>query len=87
LNRRRYVGDGSFKLPFAMGMGFAIFTVVYQLWTMIIYCLPPMYPVTADNANFTPVFLAAGTLLSLAGYHYYGREHFQADATGAVADT
>ncbi|KFA50990.1 hypothetical protein S40293_07279 [Stachybotrys chartarum IBT 40293] len=76
-NRRRYIGNGHFKLPFSVGMACAIFAVLYELWTMVVYCLPPSYPVTAENANFTPVFLGAGTLLSLAGYHFHGREHFQ----------
>ncbi|KAH8892790.1 hypothetical protein GQ53DRAFT_645873 [Thozetella sp. PMI_491] len=77
LTRRRYIGNGTFKLPFAVGMLFAVFTVVFEAWTMILYSLPPSYPVTAENVNFTPVFLVAGALLSLAGYHSYGRNHFQ----------
>lgn len=78
-NGRKYIGNGVFKLPFAVGMGFAIFSVIYEAWTMILYCLPPAYPVTPDNANLTPVFLVAGTLLSLAGYHFHGRKHFQTE--------
>ncbi|KAH6955784.1 amino acid/polyamine transporter I [Ilyonectria sp. MPI-CAGE-AT-0026] len=76
-NRRRYIGDGVFKLPFGVGMAFAIFSVIYEAWTMVLYSLPPAYPVTPENANLTPVFLVAGTLLSLAGYHFHGRTHFQ----------
>lgn len=78
------MGNGSFKLPFAVGMGFAIFSVVYEIWTMIVYCLPPVYPVTAETANFTPVFLGFGTILSLAGYHFYGRHGFDIENAGVA---
>ncbi|KAH7349745.1 amino acid/polyamine transporter I [Plectosphaerella cucumerina] len=84
-NKRKYIGNGTFKLPFAVGMAFSIFTVVYEAWTMVIYCLPPGYPVTASNANMTPVFLAAGTILSLAGWRFYGRQHYRAELAGAVS--
>lgn len=66
-------------------MAFSVFTVIYEVWTMVIYCLPPSYPVSASNANMTPVFLGAGTLLSLAGWRFYGRRHYRADMAGAVS--
>lgn len=76
LNKRKYVEKGVFRLPFGIGMLFAIFSIVYELWTMVVYCLPPSYPVNAENANFTPVFLGFGTIISLLCYYFYGRHRF-----------
>ena len=78
LNRRRYLEPGTFQLPWMVGFVFAIFTVLYELWNMVVFCLPPSSPVTAENANFTPVFFAFGTILSLAGYVLVGRKQFVA---------
>lgn len=67
---------GAFSLPWGVAQAFAAFTVVYELWNMILYCLPPSSPVDAENANFTPVFFGTGILLALIGYHVAGRNHF-----------
>ena len=82
LNGRNYFKRGSwFELPWAIGMACSIWTIIWSLFTLVVFCLPTSGPVTVENMNYTVIFVAFGIVAPLIGWPLYGRAHYLEDST------
>ncbi|KAF2673056.1 amino acid transporter [Microthyrium microscopicum] len=77
LTKGRYLGrNGWFKMPIWLGMSCALFSVVYLVLTVIIYCLPPLYPVTIENMNWSCVFGIFGMIFLSVIWKAYAKTRY-----------
>jgi choline transport protein len=75
--RGRYLGKtGWFKLPLPVGMACATFSLVYLMFTVVVYCLPPIYPVTVQNMNWACVFAIFGMVFLTLVWKYYAKTRY-----------
>jgi protein-S-isoprenylcysteine O-methyltransferase Ste14 len=51
-----------FRLPRWLSMSFASFSFFYEIFLLVLYCLPPTTPVTANTMNWTVIFGVIGIL-------------------------
>lgn len=68
----RHMGrEGYFKLPKVVSLAASTFTLLYLCLTIAIYSIPPTYPVTAKNMNFSPVIGGSVTVLLILTWRFY----------------
>ncbi|KAK5679559.1 hypothetical protein LTS10_008380 [Elasticomyces elasticus] len=69
--RGRHLSSGGWlRLPRAVSYPAAIFSLLYQVFTLVLYCLPPIYPVNVENMNWGVVFAVAGVILLSISWHF-----------------
>ncbi|KAH6995341.1 amino acid/polyamine transporter I [Ilyonectria destructans] len=68
--------NGWFKLPRPVSISFALFNICFLLLQCIIYALPPIYPVTAKNMNYSCVFGVAMFIFLSVVWVISGRQNY-----------
>lgn len=75
---RKNFAHGPFWLP-KLGPAANLITVIWTLYSLIIYSFPPYMPVTPETMNYVSVVVVAITLFATIYYWIYGRKQFRYD--------
>lgn len=73
---RHLANTGYFRLPRAVSLAAATFSLLYICLAIVIYSLPPVYPVTAATLNYSPfVGIIVAVALGLMWRFYAEKEY------------
>lgn len=78
LTRGRYLGNtGWFRLPRPVSLCLAAFNVASLVVQAVMFCLPPNYPITAENMNWASAIAGCLLLMLFVSFWLYGKAHYQ----------
>lgn len=76
-----------YSLGRPLGYARDAFSLVFILFIVSIYCLPSVDPVTIQNFNWTPFFLAFVIGAILLGWYFHGRKCYGKEVIYGVSST
>ncbi|KAF6837662.1 hypothetical protein CMUS01_04932, partial [Colletotrichum musicola] len=75
----RHLGTkGWFRLPRHVSLGLADFNVASLILQCVMLCLPPSFPITAENMKWASAVAGSFILFLSFGFRTYGRSHHDA---------
>lgn len=75
---------GVFKLGKTLGITLNIISIIWIIVVVIFSAFPTSLPVTAENANYSPVVMAGWLLFGSIYYVLYGRQKFDVPVVSTV---
>ena len=73
---RKHLVGGYFEMPWFFGMACAATGVIFNIYCVVAFSLPSVYPVTTGNMNWASVIFLAGTVAIALNWKFYARHHF-----------
>lgn len=60
------------------------FAVVWELFTLIEFCLPTIAPINSKTFNYTIIFVVVGMILIIVAWFSYGKVNYLVDVIEGV---